>query len=242
MRAIVAAAASFVISTSVMLADTAQERLKESADIFQEIMATPDKGIPQDMLNRAQCVVVVPNMKKAAFVVGGQYGRGFAMCRNTSGTGWGAPAAVRLEGGSVGFQIGASSTDLVMLVMNKHGMEKLLQDKFTIGADASAAAGPVGRTAGAETNARMDAEILAWSRAKGLFAGISLNGATMRPDMDENATLYGRRLNSREVIMSDMKPPAAAQPLISELDRYSMRSNTGGAARSVDHDHDHDQR
>ncbi|MBZ5585175.1 MAG: lipid-binding SYLF domain-containing protein [Acidobacteriia bacterium] len=242
MRAIVAAAASFVISTSVMLADTAQERLKESADIFQEIMATPDKGIPQDLLNRAQCVVVVPNMKKAAFVVGGQYGRGFAMCRNTSGTGWGAPAAVRLEGGSVGFQIGASSTDLVMLVMNKHGMEKLLQDKFTIGADASAAAGPVGRTAGAETNARMDAEILAWSRAKGLFAGISLNGATMRPDMDENATLYGRRLNSREVIMSDMKPPAAAQPLISELDRYSMRSNTGGAARSVDHDHDHDQR
>ena len=242
MRAIVAAAASFVISTSVMLADTAQERLKESADIFQEIMATPDKGIPQDLLNRAQCVVVVPNMKKAAFVVGGQYGRGFAMCRNTSGTGWGAPAAVRLEGGSVGFQIGASSTDLVMLVMNKHGMEKLLQDKFTIGADASAAAGPVGRTAGAETNARMDAEILAWSRAKGLFAGISLNGATMRPDMDENATLYGRRLNSREVIMSDMKPPAAAQPLISELVRYSMRSNTGGAARSVDHDHDHDQR
>ncbi len=240
MKGIVAAAASFVISTGVILADTPQERLKESADVFQEIMGTPDKGIPQDLLNRAQCVVVVPDMKKAAFVVGGQYGRGFAMCRNTAGTGWGAPAAVRLEGGSVGFQIGASSTDVVMLVMNRHGMEKLLQDKFTIGADASAAAGPVGRTAAAETNARMDAEILAWSRAKGLFAGISLKGATLRPDMDENAELYGRKLNNREIIMSDMKPPAAAQPLITELDRYSMRSNQGGAARSVDKDKDHD--
>ena len=237
MRAIAVATASFILSTTVLLADTARERLKESADVFQDIMGTPDKGIPQDLLDKSQCVVIVPGMKKAAFVVGGQYGRGFAMCRNPGGTGWGAPAAVRIEGGSVGFQIGGSSTDVVMLVMNKHGMEKLLQDKFTIGADASAAAGPVGRTAAASTNVRMDAEILAWSRAKGLFAGISLNGATMRNDLDQNKELYGSAVTNREVITSNRKPPAAAAPLIAALDKYSMRQEGSNADRSADHDH-----
>ena len=234
----VAIAASFILSTTLIAAETPQERLKDSAEIFQEIMSTPDKGIPQDLLGKAQCVVIIPGMKKGAFVVGAEYGRGFATCRNTSGTGWAAPAAVRLEGGSVGFQIGGSSTDLILLVMNKRGMETLMQDNFTIGADASAAAGPVGRTVAAETNVRMDAEILAWSRAKGAFAGISLNGATMRNDLDVNKELYGRTMTNREVIASDMKPPAAASPLIAELDKYSMRQE-GGADRSVDKDRNH---
>jgi len=163
-------------------------------------MSTPDKGIPQDLLAKSQCVIIVPGMKKGAFVVGGQYGRGFAECRRADGTGWGAPGAVRVEGGSFGFQIGGSSTDVVMLVMNKSGMQKLLGDKFTLGADASIAAGPVGRTANADTDARMNAEILAWSRAKGLFAGISLSGATLRNDADVNQELYGRKIDNKEVL------------------------------------------
>ncbi len=211
------------VAATGAIADTPQERLTESTEVFRQIMATPDNGIPQDLLAKAECVIIIPNMKKAAFVVGGQYGRGFAECRRPGGAGWGAPAAVRMEGGSVGFQIGGSSTDLILLVMNKHGMDKLMEDKFTIGADASVAAGPVGRTAAASTNARMDAEILAWSRSKGLFAGISLNGASLRPDRDENSELYGRKMDNREVLTGNAAPPPAAKSLIAELDKYSMR-------------------
>src|ERR1700761_1594259 len=139
--------AAFALSTTALLADTAQERLNDATAVFSEIMRTPDKGIPQDLLAKAQCVIIVPGLKKGAFIVGGEYGRGFAECRRPEGRGWGAPAAVRVEGGSFGFQIGGSSTDIVMLVMNQRGMDRLASDKFTIGADASAAAGPVGRTA-----------------------------------------------------------------------------------------------
>ena len=178
-----------MLSTVAMAADNPAERLSDAASVFQEVMNTPDKGIPQDLLEKAACVVIVPGLKKGAFVVGGEFGRGFAVCRSSNGTGWGAPSAVRVEGGSVGFQIGGSSTDVVMLVMNQHGMDKLMGDKFTLGADASVAAGPVGRTAKADTDLKMTAEILAWSRAKGLFAGISLNGATLRPDEDVDEAL-----------------------------------------------------
>jgi lipid-binding SYLF domain-containing protein len=216
-------AALFLSVAAIAAAETPQERLTSAAEVFQEVMATPDKGIPQDLLAKAQCVVVVPGLKKGAFVVGGQYGRGFAECRKDDGFGWGAPGAVRVEGGSVGFQIGGSSTDVVMLVMNKRGMEKLLGDKFTLGADASVAAGPVGRTATAATDVRMDAEILAWSRAKGVFAGISLNGATLRNDADVNAELYGREIDNKEVLSGAVEPPAAAQALRAALDKYSMR-------------------
>jgi lipid-binding SYLF domain-containing protein len=218
----------------MLLAETAQERLKESSEIFREIMATPDKGIPQELLERAQCVVIVPGLKKAAFGIGGQYGRGFVTCRKPSGTGWGAPGAVRVEGGSFGFQIGASATDVVMLVMNKRGMEKLLNSKFTLGADASVAAGPVGRTAAANTDAYMNAEILSWSRSKGLFAGLALNGATMRNDLDENAELYGRKIPNKEVVMTSTPVPAAAEPLISQLNRYSLHEEGSSADRSAD--------
>jgi lipid-binding SYLF domain-containing protein len=225
-----ALAASFVLAASVLSAETAQERLGDSARVFAEVMKTPDKGIPQDLLAKAQCVVIIPGMKKAAFVVGAEYGRGFAECRNEGGKGWGAPAAVRMEGGSFGFQIGASDTDVILLVMNRHGMVRLTEDKVQLGADASVAAGPVGRTTSAATDASMTAEMLSWSRSKGLFAGVSLSGATLRPDADRNMELYGSKMSNKDVLMGSMAAPEAARPLIRELDRYSAFS---GADRTV---------
>ncbi len=222
MRKILILTATVLTTAAGLLAETAQERLRDSADVFHEIMATPDKGIPQDLIAKAACVVIVPGMKKGAFIVGGQYGKGFAICRREH-AGWGAPAAVRVEGGSFGFQIGGQSTDVVMLIMNEHGMRMLDRDKFTLGADASIAAGPVGRTAAAGTDPAMTAEILSWSRTKGIFAGVALSGATLRPDMDDNRELYGQRMNSKEILMTSMAPPEAARPLIVELDRYSAR-------------------
>lgn len=228
-----ALAACALIASGAWAADAskADQRLQDSAAVLSEVMSTPDKGIPQDLLAKAQCVIIIPAVKKAAFIVGGEYGRGFAECRNASGTGWGAPAGMKLEGGSVGFQIGGSETDLILLVMNRRGMEKILNDKVTLGADASVAAGPVGRTAQADTDLKMSAEILAWSRAKGVFAGIALNGASLRPDTDRNAELYGRRMSTKEILMSNMAPPPAAHALIADLDRYSMRSNNADRVR-----------
>lgn len=219
----IAIAASLAFAATGLLADTAEERLKDSAAVFSEVMQTPDKGIPQDLLGKAQCVVVVPGLKKGAFIIGGEYGRGFALCRKSGGTGWAAPAAIRIEGGSFGLQIGGASSDVIMLVMNQRGLDRLMSDKFTIGADATAAAGPVGRTAAAETDVELHAEMLTWSRARGAFAGVSLNGATMRPDDNVNKELYGKKVSNREILASDMTPPAAAQPLIKELDKYSPR-------------------
>lgn len=216
--------ASLAVATAAW-ADTAQERLTEASDVFSEIMKTPDKGIPQDLLNKAECIIILPNVKKAAFVVGGEYGRGFAECRNSTGPGWGAPSAVKLEGGSVGFQIGGSSTDLILLVMNRKGMDKLMQDKVTLGADASIAAGPVGRTAAAQTDARLDAEILSWSRSKGLFAGISLKGASLRPDTKENEVLYGHEMTNKEILRGNVTAPASARELIANLNRYASSSS-----------------
>ena len=225
-----AIAASVVLATSAFGAGKAQERLEDSARVFSEIMTTPDKGIPQDLLAKAQCVVIIPGLKKAAFVVGAEYGRGFAECRKIDGRGWGAPAAIRMEGGSLGFQLGGSDTDMVLLMMNRHGMTKLTEDKFTLGADASVAAGPVGRTANASTDAEMTAEILAWSRARGLFAGISVKGAMLRPSQDWNEELYGRRIPNREILLtSAVAIPDAARPLIRELDRASNVSSADRA-------------
>lgn len=213
----------FLSVAAIAAAETAAERLTSSAEVFQEIMGTPDKGIPQDLLGKAQCVIIIPGLKKGAFVVGAEFGRGYAECRKADGYGWGAPGAVRMEGGSFGFQAGGSSTDVVMLVMNQRGMQKLLGDKFTLGADATVAAGPVGRSADASTDVRMDAEILAWSRSKGLFAGIALKGATLRNDLDVNAELYGRKIDNKEVLGGAVEAPAAAQVLRDGLDKYSMR-------------------
>ena len=199
------------------------ERLNDAAELFTEVMDTPDKSIPQEMLENAHCVVLGPGLKTAALGFGGKYGRGFALCRAASGVGWGPPAALRVEGGSVGFQIGVSSSDVIMLVMNKRGMEKLSSSKFTIGADATAAAGPVGRNASAQTDAYMHAEILSWSRSKGLFAGISLDGATLRNDLDENEVLYGQRWTSKQILGSGATMPADAAKLVSSLNKYSAK-------------------
>src|SRR6187397_797927 len=197
------------------------QRLGAAAAVFSEIMAAPDKGIPQELLENAHCIVIVPDLKTAAFVVGGKYGKGYLSCRNKSGAGWSAPAAIRIEGGSVGFQIGGSSTDLIMLVMSERGAEKLLESKFTLGAEGSAAAGPVGRTATAQTDAQMHADILSWSRSRGLFAGISLQGATLRQDLDDNTTLYGKRLENRAIVTTGVTAPAAASRLLMLLNQYS---------------------
>ena len=202
------------------------QRLDAAAAVLSEIMATPDKGIPQDLLEKAHCIVIVPELKTAAFVLGGKYGKGYLSCRNTGGAGWSAPGTVRIEGGSVGFQIGASSTDLIMLVMNERGADKLLSSKFTLGAEASVAAGPVGRTATAQTDAQIHADILSWSRSQGLFAGVALEGATLRQDLDDNATLYGKKLENREVVTKGVRVPGAAAKLIALLNRYSARERT----------------
>lgn len=186
-------------------------------------MSAPDKAIPQDLLDRASCIVLVPGLKKGAFVVGGKYGRGFAMCRAAGGQGWGPPAAIRIEGGSFGLQLGVSSSDVVLLVMNERGMRRLTQDKFTIGADATAAAGPVGRNATAQTDAMMTAEILSWSRSRGLFAGVSLDGATLRNDLDENRALYGQPWTGKQILISGAPMPADARKLVAELNQYSLR-------------------
>jgi lipid-binding SYLF domain-containing protein len=185
------------------------------------MMHASDHGIPQDLIDKARCVVVIPGMKKAGFIFGAKYGRGFAVCRHHGGVGWSAPAAMRVEGGSVGFQIGASDTDVVLLVKGDKGMKHLLADKFTIGADATAAAGPVGRAASAQTDAELHAEILSYSRSRGLFAGISLEGATLRPDEESDHELYGRDVTNREILTGEFKTPASAMKFEHALNRES---------------------
>lgn len=201
----------------------APQRLQAAASAFTEVMGTPDKAIPQDLLAKAQCIVVVPGLKKGAFIIGAKYGKGFVSCRKKGGLGWSAPGAVRVEGGSFGFQIGGAETDAFMLVMNRAGMNRLLSTKFTLGGDASVAAGPVGRDSQAETDAAMTAEILTWSRQRGLFAGISLSGATLRPDEDWNNELYGHKMTNREVLTGDVATPAAAKSFVAALNKYSSR-------------------
>lgn len=200
--------------------ETPDKRLRHSAEVLHEIMATPDKAIPRGLLNRAECLAVVPGMKKAAFVVGGEYGRGYAMCRTTEGR-WSAPAPIRLAGGSFGVQLGADSTDIVFLVMNDRGMQHLLSDKFKIGADATAAAGPVGRDATANTDVLMHSEILSWSRTRGLFAGAALDGTVVEHDGAETEKLYGRPMSGREIVDGRTHTPEAARPLVHEMDAIS---------------------
>jgi len=199
------------------------ERLDDAASLFSEVMGTPDKAIPQSLLDKSACIVLVPGLKKGAFLVGGKFGRGYALCRNTGGQGWGPPAAIRIEGGSVGFQIGVSSTDVILLIMNERGMKRLTTSKFTIGGEATAAAGPVGRDATAQTDVLLTAEILSWSRARGAFAGVSVDGATLRNDIDENKIMYGQEWDNKQILLSGAKPPAGAAKLLEVLNKYSPR-------------------
>ena len=211
---LLAAAAVWAQESSV------DKRFKDASAVFQEIMNISDRSIPQDLLEKAECIVIIPGLKKGAFVVGGKYGRGYASCRH--GDTWGAPSAERIEGGSFGFQIGGSSTDVILLVMNQRGMEKIASDKFTIGAEGSAAAGPVGRTASANTDVQLTAEILSWSRSRGVFAGLSLEGATLRPDDDSNELLYGKPIKSKEILTNSSTPvPDRARGFIATLQKYA---------------------
>ena len=213
----------FFLASSVAFANRADsvKRLEHASEVFGEIMKTPDKGIPGDLLDKAECIGIVPGLKKGGLGIGGKYGKGVVMCRKPDRT-WTAPAFVTIEGGSFGLQIGFTQVDVIMLFMNRKGVDKLMGDKFTIGADASAAAGPVGRSTSAQTNARMDAEILTYSRAKGLFAGVSLDGATLRPDKDDNRDFYGKDVDARKILLESAIPmPAEAQPLATQLSRTS---------------------
>lgn len=220
----VAIGAVLVTFSAIALAadskDDAVKRIDEAAKVFDEINATPDKGIPQEILEKAECVGIVPGLKRAGFVVGAKYGKGVVVCREGTARAWSAPATIRVEGGSVGLQIGAGETDLVFVIMNQGGMNKILEDKFTFGGDAAAMAGPVGRSAEAQTDAQLHAEILSWSRARGAFAGITLTGSTMRPDKDDNRALYGSDVSQREILTGKVRPPAAAQPLYAALNKY----------------------
>ena len=209
-------------SALLLVANEAAGRLTEAAAVVHDVMNAGDRSIPQDLLDKAECAVVVPGMKKGAFIVGAKYGRGFMSCR-TGRAGWSAPAGVRIEGGSFGLQIGGSETDLILLVLNRRGKDKLLRSRFTLGGDASVAAGPVGRTSSAETDAFLRAEILSWSRSRGAFAGISLKGSTLRADEEANAQIYGSRLSNADIVNGETKIPESANSFVSLLTRYSAR-------------------
>ena len=194
-------------------------RTNKATQVFKEIMNTPDQGIPQELLESAKCIAIIPGDVKFAFIFGGNYGRGLATCR--TGHGWSAPMFLAIEGGSVGYQIGGSSTDIVMLFMNDHALKSLLSDKFKLGADASVAAGPVGRKAAAGTDLKLNAEILSYSRSKGLFAGVSLNGAVVQADKSGDEAMYGHDVNRHEILNGQETVPASARPLLHEISGYA---------------------
>src|SRR5271155_1411746 len=220
-----------LVATAPLLAqdqNKEQKRLENSGVVMQEIVDTPE-GIPQDVMNKAECVIVFPSVLKAAFVVGASYGRGAMVCRtgaNFRGP-WGAPAMYALEGGSIGFQIGGQATDLVLLIMNERGASSILSSKVKLGGDASVAAGPVGRDAAANTDAYLRAEVLSYSRTRGLFAGISLEGSTLRPDNDATADVYGRKLTAREIVLGgSIRTPPSGRHLVSVLQKNSPRRDS----------------
>ncbi len=209
------------------------KRLQNATLSFREVMHAPDKGIPRDLFDKSRCLVIIPGVKKAAFIVGGKYGRGFVSCRRNNTGRFGPPAAVRIEGGSYGLQIGGSSTDVFMLIMNEGGMRKLLSDRFTIGGEAEAAAGPVGRDTSANTDVLLHAEILSWSRSRGLFAGLSLEGSTLRPDESEDFKLYGEKVSNQQILQGDLKTPRGARPLVVELNHYRNGEGNAGVDASL---------
>ena len=210
----------------LVAADADVQRLKESGDVLNEIMSASDKGIPGSVFHKAYCVIVIPSMKKAGFVFSAKYGRGYATCRKPDGTGWTAPAAMRVEGGGFGLQIGGSATDIVLLVMSDKGMQGILASKFTLGGEASVAAGPVGRDATAQTDATMRADILSWSRSRGVFGGLSLQGGTMRGDGDVDKALYGKELSNKEILTGKVPPPDGSAPFLDTVAKYGGESRT----------------
>ena len=220
------ACASCVFAVSPKDRQNVDKRLDEASVVFSEIIKAPDRGIPHDLLEQAHCAVIVPGVKKGAFIIGATYGKGFIACRGKDNRGWSAPAAIRLEGGSFGFQIGGSETDVVMLVMNDRGADRLLQSQFTLGGEGEIAAGPVGRSATAQTDAKFTAEILSWSRSRGIFAGIALKGATLRQDLDDNEAMYHKRLETRDIVKARIAPTPSGRKLIAALGRSSPREKS----------------
>ncbi|MGH9356111.1 MAG: lipid-binding SYLF domain-containing protein [Terriglobia bacterium] len=216
-------ATSFTCFTLVAMADSTKSddvaRVQSAAEVFHEIMATPDKAVPQELLESAKCVAIIPGEKKFAFIVGGKYGKGLVTCRTAHG--WSAPAFLTVGGGSYGLQIGGASTDIVMIFRNRNGLDSLLSDKFKIGGSATAAAGPVGRHVSANTDIKLKAQILTYARSRGAFAGISLNGAVVQPDDSGNAALYGPNARTKQIVDGKVRVPREAHALIAELDRYS---------------------
>jgi len=210
------------LSTAVRAQEFNPDKSLEHATEALRDFLNSDSPIPKDLVAKAQCVVVTPGLMKGAFLVGGKYGRGFAACRKASG-GWTAPAAIAIEGGSFGLQIGGSSTDLILLVMNAKGMDRLLGDKFTLGGEAAVAIGPLGGSTSANTDATMTAEMLSYSRARGIFAGISLEGATLRPDAGENKKLFGKDTSNRDVLSGKILPPRGAKPFVALLVRHARK-------------------
>lgn len=206
------------------------KRIDIASQDLKDVMHAKDKGIPEDLMEKAHCIGIIPGMKRAGFVFGADYGKGLVTCRIAGTNHWSAPSMVIMQGGSFGLQIGAGETDVVFAVMNASGERRLREDKFTIGAEASAMAGPIGRNIQAETDAMMRAEILSWSRARGVFAGVDLNGASLRPDNDDNRTLYGKEVGQDQILHDEgVKPPPEAAPLYAELERYARREpKTGG--------------
>jgi SH3 domain-containing YSC84-like protein 1 len=196
------------------------QRIDNSAEVLQEIMSTPDKAIPQELLESAKCIAIIPGEKKAAFMFGGRYGKGLAICKTAQG--WSAPLFLTIGGGSFGFQIGASSTDIVMLVMNDNGMKSLLSDRFKLGGDASVAAGPVGRHVAADTDLKLTAEILTYSRSKGVFAGVSLDGAVVEADHSGDRSMYGADTSRQEILDGKVRVPRDAETLIREVAQYTQ--------------------
>jgi lipid-binding SYLF domain-containing protein len=203
-------------------AEAPTQRINNAATVLSEVMSAPDKGIPTNLLAKAQCIVIVPGVKQAAFIGGAKYGKGFFSCRR--GSGWSAPASVRIEGGSFGFQIGLLESDLVLLVMNRKGADRLLSTQFTLGGAAEVAGGPVGRSSTAQTDASFRAEMLSYSRARGVFAGVSLQGATLRQDVSDNAEIYGRRLTNKQIIHGSIDWPSTGSELHSVLNKYAARA------------------
>ena len=196
-------------------------RLQAATDVLNEVMQISDKGIPQKLLSNAECIVVIPDSIKGGFIFGAKYGRGFFSCRHADNLGWSAPGAIKTEGGSFGLQVGGAATDIVMLVMNRRGANRLLSSQFTLGGEASVAAGPVGRDTQAATDATMQAEILTYSRQRGAFGGLSLQGGTLREDDQANQELYGRKIRNKDIVLSATPVPADAQSFIATLNKYS---------------------
>ena len=220
-RFLILATLALMASMTALASDREDDvsRTHKAAQVFDEIMSAPDKGIPHDLLNKARCVAIIPGELKFAFIFGGNYGRGVAVCRTANG--WSAPMFVAVDGGSVGYQIGGSSTDLVMLFMNDHALQHLLGDKFKLGGDASVAAGPVGRNAQADTDISLRAEVLSYSRTHGVFAGVSLDGAVVQTDKSGDRAMYGDAITHREILRGKVAVPASAHGLIRSLNQYS---------------------